>query len=36
LGYSRGGGILYADDAFDLTSEVLSGLNREYDIRKEE
>jgi len=34
LGYSRGGGILYADDSYDLTKEVLNGLNREYDLRK--
>ncbi len=31
LGYARGGGILYAREAHDITSEVLRRLNEEYD-----
>ncbi len=34
LGFSRGGGILHADEQFDLTQEVLDGLNREYEKKK--
>jgi len=30
LGYSRGGGILYAKDTLDITENVLKGLNEEY------
>lgn len=30
LGYSRGGGILFADQAYDVTAEVLQQLNDEY------
>lgn len=30
LGYSKGGGILYANDSLDITHSVLEGLNREY------
>ena len=30
LGYARGGGILFADQAYDLTGEVLDQLNYEY------
>lgn len=30
MGYTLGGGILYANDSLDITSEVLEGLNREY------
>ncbi len=30
LGYSHGGGILFARDSFDITSEVIEGLNKEY------
>jgi outer membrane protein len=33
LAYAKGGGILHADKAFDLTTEVLKGLNEEYDTR---
>lgn len=33
LAYAKGGGILHADKAFDLTGEVLKGLNDEYDKR---
>ncbi len=31
LGFSAGGGILYAQDTFNITPSVLSGLNNEYD-----
>ncbi len=31
LGYSRGGGILFADQAYDVTAEVLDQLNYEYE-----
>ena len=30
FGYSRGGGILFADNSLEITSEVLTGLNKEY------
>jgi outer membrane protein len=30
LGYSRGGGLLFANDTLDITKDVLNGLNREY------
>lgn len=30
LGYARGGGILFADQAYDVTAEVLEQLNEEY------
>lgn len=30
LGYSRGGGILFADNSLEITQEVLAGLNKEY------
>lgn len=30
LGYSKGGGILYARDTLDITKEVLENLNKEY------
>lgn len=30
LGYTRGGGILYAADSLDITSAVLEGLNSKY------
>lgn len=31
LGYSQGGGILFANDSLDITKEILEGLNAEYD-----
>ncbi len=34
LGYSRGGGILYAKDSLDITSEVVDGLNAEFKLKK--
>ncbi len=30
LGFSKGGGILYAKDKMDVTAEVVKGLNEEY------
>jgi outer membrane protein len=30
LGYSRNSGILYAKDKYDITKEILQGLNKEY------
>jgi outer membrane protein len=30
LGYSQGGGILFANDSLDITKEILDGLNAEY------
>jgi outer membrane protein len=32
LGYSRGGGILFANDAYEITKEVVAELNKEYAI----
>lgn len=34
LGYSKGGGILYADESKDITSEVLNKLNENYQKSK--
>ncbi len=34
FGYSKGGGILYAANSFDITQEVLKGLNEEYQATK--
>jgi outer membrane protein len=30
LGYQRGGGILFANDSLNITKEIISGLNQEY------
>jgi outer membrane protein len=30
IGYSKGGGVLYAKEKMDITAEVLKGLNKEY------
>ncbi|WP_247232379.1 OmpH family outer membrane protein [Telluribacter sp. SYSU D00476] len=30
LGYSQGGGILYADTTLDVTQKMIAGLNKEY------
>jgi outer membrane protein len=30
LGYSQGGGILFANDSLDITNEIIEGLNSEY------
>lgn len=34
LGFSKGSGILLANDSLDLTKEVLDGLNKEYKSEK--
>ncbi|MFN8143648.1 MAG: OmpH family outer membrane protein [Bacteroidia bacterium] len=34
LGYSKGGGILFANDSLDITGKVLEGLNKEYEEGK--
>jgi outer membrane protein len=34
LGYSQGGGILFANEAYDITKEVLTDLNKEYAARQ--
>ena len=31
LGYSKGGGILFANDSLDITGKVLEGLNKEFE-----
>ena len=35
LGYQKGGGILFANDSLDITAQVLSGLNKQYEAEKE-
>jgi len=34
LGYTEGGGLLYATDSLDITKQVLSGLNYQYRSKK--
>jgi outer membrane protein len=34
LGYSRGGGILFADNSLEITNEVLTGLNKQYNDKQ--
>ncbi len=34
IGYSKGGGVLYAKDNLEITQEVLEGLNKEYEKGK--
>jgi outer membrane protein len=34
IGYSKGGGVLYAKEDLDITQEVLKGLNEEYKSMK--
>lgn len=34
IGYSKGGGVLYAKEQMDITAEVLKGLNAEYADKK--
>ena len=31
LGFSQGGGILYANDSLDITKTILKGINKEYN-----
>jgi outer membrane protein len=35
LGYAKGGGILSAPDEYDITQEILEGLNKNYRDRKQ-
>lgn len=30
IGYSKGGGVLYAKEDLDITQDVLKGLNEDY------
>ncbi|QHT69530.1 OmpH family outer membrane protein [Rhodocytophaga rosea] len=34
LGYTKGGGILFADNSLEITQEVLAGLNNEYKSKQ--
>ncbi len=34
LGYTKGGGILFADDKYEVTQKILEGLNKEYAANK--
>jgi outer membrane protein len=34
LGYSKGGGILFADNSLEITNEVLTGLNQQYNDKQ--
>ena len=34
LGYTKGGGILYANDSLDITRSLLEGLNKDYKDKK--
>ena len=34
LGYTKGGGILFANDSLDITHSLLEGLNKEYKEKK--
>ncbi len=34
LGYSKGGGILFADNSLEITNEVLTGLNKKYNQKQ--
>lgn len=33
LGYSQGGGILFANDSLDITNDIIEGLNSEYKAK---
>lgn len=33
LGYAKGGGIIYAPSSMDISNIILTGLNKEYDIK---
>lgn len=35
LTYTKGSGVLYANDSLDITNEVISGLNKEYKKKPE-
>jgi outer membrane protein len=34
LGYARSSGILYANDRYDITNDILKGLNESYKVKK--
>ncbi len=34
IGYSKGGGVLYAKESLDITAKVIEGLNNEYKDKK--
>jgi outer membrane protein len=34
LGYSKGGGILFADSSLNVTQKMIEGLNKEYQAKK--
>ncbi|WP_234736374.1 OmpH family outer membrane protein [Tellurirhabdus bombi] len=34
LGYTKGGGILFADQSMDATKQIIAGLNKEYDEKQ--
>lgn len=34
LGYTKGGGILFADETLDVTKKILDGLNKEYKAKQ--
>ena len=34
IGYSKGGGVLYANEKLDITAKVIDGLNKEYKNTK--
>ncbi len=36
LGYQKGGGILFANDSLNITKEIVTGLNKEYEKEKKE
>lgn len=36
LGYSKGGGILFADASLDVTKKIVDGLNKEYKAKEVE
>ncbi|WP_266362252.1 OmpH family outer membrane protein [Tellurirhabdus rosea] len=35
LGYTKGGGILFADQSLDATRQIIAGLNKEYKDREQ-
>jgi len=35
LGYTRGGGILFADQSLDATKQIIAGLNKEYKEKEQ-
>ena len=36
IGYSKGGGVLYAKEDLDITKKVLEGLNKDYAAKKKD